>query len=296
MKTFYLIFGILFLSSCNDKYTYVETVKEKSFDGEYSIEKKEEIFSAANDSIAFIEAYKKFCISIEVANKMKEKIGNNLYSTPMNFTLYDKNGNKIENIISDKTLLDIKNSINKISDKDNNRGIYSESESSNINLIDSIQIKELSPNFIFEKDKFDPNGKTWIKHKDNQKYINKNDIGCYFMSINNNVSNFRFFIQYLADDWLFVQKYQFSIDGNAYEFVPNQVERDNGDGKIWEWSDDSINTKNKFALIKALAYSKEAEIKIIGRNYYEIKKITQKQINAIKETYQLYLAMGGIIK
>lgn len=44
MKTFYLIFGILFLSSCNDKYTYVETVKEKSFDGEYSIEKKEEIF------------------------------------------------------------------------------------------------------------------------------------------------------------------------------------------------------------------------------------------------------------
>ena len=40
------------------------------------------------------------------------------------------------------------------------------------------------------------------------------------------VSNFRLRIQYYSDDWLFIRKYQFSIDNKAYEFIPNNVETD----------------------------------------------------------------------
>lgn len=88
-------------------------------------------------------------------------------------------------------------------------------------------------------------------------------------------------------------KVQFSIDGNAYEYIPNNTETDNRDGgMIWEWFDENLSVKDK-NLIEAIANAKNAKMKFIGRQYYDIKTISQQQILDIKRALDLYRAMGG---
>lgn len=159
-------------------------------------------------------------------------------------------------------------------------------------LLDSIKIKELSPLFSLQKDEFDPKGLTWVQPKNRPLYANKNGIYCYFQKNDDGISNFRLRIQYYGEKWLFIEKYQFSIDGKAYEFVPLIVKRDH-DGDVWEWCDEQIKYPDEIKLIKALANAKEAKIKFVGRQYYNIKPISKKQINTIKETLDFYTAMGG---
>ena len=71
-NTLLLILLIFAFSSCNKSYKYVETVKEKSlFSNSYN-EKEEEpkTISSKNDSLAYLEAYQKFCISQKVYKDM----------------------------------------------------------------------------------------------------------------------------------------------------------------------------------------------------------------------------------
>ena len=91
---------------------------------------------------------------------------------------------------------------------------------------------------------------------------------------------------------MFIQKVQFSLDGKAYEYIPSKTETDNGDGEIWEWFDESVNASDK-DLLMALSIAKKAKMKLIGRQYFEVKPITQDQILNIKRTIELYKAMGG---
>lgn len=93
----------------------------------------------------------------------------------------------------------------------------------------------------------------------------------------------------------FFYKCQFSIDGKAYEFIPQKTETDNGDGYIWEWFDEPIMTSEEVSLVKALASAKNAKIKFIGRQYYDIKQIPKSELESIKNTIDLYIAMGGEI-
>jgi hypothetical protein len=120
-----------------------------------------------------------------------------------------------------------------------------------------------------------------------------NGIYCYFQTENNIPSNLRFRVQYHADDWLFISRIQFSIDGKAYDYIPSDVETDSGNGgRIWEWFDESLDSSDK-ELIDALANAKSAKMKLIGKQYHDIKAITTEQINSIKRTLEMYNAMGG---
>ena len=86
---------------------------------------------------------------------------------------------------------------------------------------------------------------------------------------------------------------QFSIDDKAYEFVPMDTETDSGNGgRIWEWFDESMGKSNT-ELLQALANAKSAKMKLIGRQYYDTRTITQTEIKDIKRTLDLYKAMGG---
>ena len=100
-------------------------------------------------------------------------------------------------------------------------------------------------------------------------------------------------MQYYSDEWLFFNRVQFSIDGKAYEYVPLNTETDNGDGGyIWEWFDESITNSDK-DLISALSNAKSAKMKLIGRQYFDIRTISKDQIKNIKRTLDLYKEMGG---
>ena len=163
-----------------------------------------------------------------------------------------------------------------------------------INAADSARIKVLRKGFIIIKDEFDVNDNQWLKPIDGPKYVNKNGVYSYFQTNGGVATNLRFVIQYYSDDWLFIQKYMFSIDGEAFEYIPSEVKTDNGDGgMIWEWFDESAD-ENLKTIMKAIANSKSAKIKMVGRQYFDIKTVTSKQKESIKKTLELYKLLGGV--
>lgn len=151
-------------------------------------------------------------------------------------------------------------------------------------------VAQLSKLASFRKDDFD--GVTWIKPKSRPSY--ENGLYCYFSQQGEQASNFRFFIQYYADDWLFIKSYRFIVDGVTYDYVPNKVDRDNGSGSIWEWSDKHVGVED-MPLIKALAYAKTAKVRFEGSQYYKDRIITAAQLKTIRNMLELYTGMGGVL-
>lgn len=154
-------------------------------------------------------------------------------------------------------------------------------------------IKDLSRYFRFKKDEFSSDGRIWVEPKDRPMYIDVNGIYCYFQTNDGKASNLRLKIQYAADDWLFIQNYKFSIDGMAFDYYPDNIERDNN-STIWEWADNQVTASDQ-SLLTALMMAKDAKIRYIGRQYHKDRVITAKQLKSIKRTVQLYRAMGGSI-
>jgi len=158
--------------------------------------------------------------------------------------------------------------------------------------IDSVKINELKKYFSFDRDEFDAEKLTWVKPLSSPKYTNLNGLYCYFAQIDGKPSNFRFRLQYLAEDWLFIERCEFLVDDKPFSFIPTEVKRDNGDGDIWEWFDEQINLTN-LDLIEALSNAKTAKIKLIGTQYHDIINISPKQLLNINRSYQFYIASGG---
>lgn len=277
--------------SCKKNYKYVEKVEKQGILGGTDQDEKEEAFEAENDTIAYLEAFKKFVISQKVEIEMKKKLGVS-GSKPLSFNVYDEKGNDISYISfpnKEKRETEIKQRILSL----NNYARKPETAEEN-SKIDSAKIKELKGFFREKKDEFSPNSKTWIKPKSSPSYINQNGIFCYFQTENKVPSNLRFSVQYYSDEWLFFQKIQFSIDGNAYEYIPLNTETDSGDGGyIWEWFDENVSASNDVILLNALANAKTAKMKFIGRQYYDVKNITKEQLNGIKRTIDYYKALAG---
>lgn len=301
-----IIFSILFITifaSCEQskKYEYVEIgLKESLFGGTERNEKDAVIIRAKNDSIAYLEAYQKFCISEKVSHDMKEALGSSLLM-PTDFKLIDEQGNDVALLINFDGIDSLKNDVRtRIFDMKNSLKATIEDSKQreledfkNTVQIDSAKIKELDKFFTSEKDEFDPKALVWHKPKSAPKYTNRNGIYCYFQSNNGMPSNLRLRMQYHSDDWLFIKKVQFLIDDKAFEFIPKDTQTDSGNGgRIWEWFDESMGKSNT-ELLDALANAKSAKMKLIGRQYHEIKTITNDQIRDIKRSLDLYKAMGG---
>lgn len=290
---------VLSVASCSpDKtYSYVETVKEPSLFGSYysSKEKDEVIIKAKHDTLAYLEAYQKFVISQKVYNDMKATYGAEHLSIPESFSLTDANGNDISDIffisraLKEKEIEDriygLENNIKKAADD------IRAKEKAEL-IVDSVAVAKLKPFFQIKKDEFDPKAPVWYVPKNAPQYVDMNGIYCYFQTINDIPANFRLRIQYYANDWLFIKKVQFSIDGQPYEHIPYNTEHDNGSGYIWEWCDTQVKDSD-IDIVRALANAKEAKMKLIGSQYHKIKTITPQQILDIKRSVELYEALGG---
>lgn len=294
---------ISLLTSCDSKksYKYVEVVNEEGLlGGTTTKEKDPKTIKAATDSAAYLEAYQSFCISLKVNRDMKQSLGT-VYSTPKDFKLYNDKGTDITNSIffadKDKREKEIEdrifsmgNTIQESVDRNKKEKVESFKQTASV---DSSKIKDLEKYFRKRKDEFSNNNKTWYEPKNAPQYTNRNGIYCYFQTEDGMPSNLRFRLQYYADEWLFFKKVQFSIDGKAYDYIPLNTETDSGNGGyIWEWFDEAISESDK-ELINALANAKSAKMKLIGRQYFDVKTISQDQINSFKRTLEMYQALGG---
>ncbi|WP_146239124.1 hypothetical protein [Putridiphycobacter roseus] len=282
-------------SSCKQSksYDYIEISSYKSTPGGIEKETKDtfKIFSKY-DSVAYLAAYQKFCISEKVSQDLKEASGESIGGTPISFELINDEGINIAIFMKFDKIDSLKNEIRAtvFNRKNTYLGSFDKINSANI---DSAKVKKLKKYFNSNKDEFSPDGLVWHKPKSAPKYTNRNSLYCYFQSSNGKPSNLRLRMQYHSDDWLFFRKVQFSIDGKAFEFIPMNTETDSGNGgRIWEWFDESMGKSNA-ELLDALANAKSAKMKLIGRQYSDVKTITSSQIRDIKRSLDLFKAMGG---
>lgn len=164
-----------------------------------------------------------------------------------------------------------------------------------IREIDSLSLKKLMPFFKVKTDEFDPNKISSYKPKEAPDLPKGNAIYCYFEKKDDTVSNLRVRMQVENVEWLFFKRCQFLIDGVVYEYSPTVVEFNSGSpGWVCEWFDNSVNHAN-VAIVRALSKAKAAKVKIIGRHYDKVLKISNEQLKSINNTLSLYTAMGGEI-
>lgn len=191
---------LFFLTSCDKSYKYVEKVSEESIFGGTDIKEKDEtIIKAKNDSTAYLEAFKKFCISVKVNKDMAQSMGIT-YSTPLSFKLLNDKGEDITNTTFFASKAQREKEIeeqifsmrNTIQDAVDNNQKEKEEEFKQTAKIDSAKIKELKPFFKIKKDEFSTTGKTWYKPKSAPNYTNQNGLYCYFQTENDVPSNLRF--------------------------------------------------------------------------------------------------------
>lgn len=294
---------ILLFTSCVKSYKYVEKVSRvKLLGGIEIVENEAKTIKAKDDSTAYVDAFRQFCLSVKIHKEMVEsKAFGDYCTTPISFRLLNENEEDISNsiIFANKFQLEkeiesqvfsTKNSVQESLNNINKENIEKFKKTSKIDLA---KVKALKKYFTTEKDEFSKSNLTWYKPKSAPKYTNQNGLYCYFQTENDMPSNLRFRLQYYSDEWLFFSKVQFSIDGKAYEYIPLSTETDNGDGGyIWEWSDENITDTDK-ELINALSNAKSAKMKLIGRQYYDTRTISKDQIKNIKRTLDLYKEMGG---
>lgn len=158
-------------------------------------------------------------------------------------------------------------------------------------------IARVSKSFNENKDEFSTT--TWVEPKSAPKYRNRNGVYCYFATENGMATSvFRFVYQYYSDDWLFIKNMIFNIDDEIITITP-EMDTDCGNGgKIWEWCDELVtkNSSNGVTedFIKKIANANSVKVKMNGRQYYDTRTFTKEQIQAIKDTYDYFIAKGGI--
>lgn len=277
----FLLIVLVLFSSCDKKYKYVEIIQIQDEKGNISVRESENVISATSDTSAYLSAFWRFCVDQKTCADMVKDGTMDMKQkySPVAFKLYNPSGEDISDI--------------EFYSKQDIENRYIDEFLSPKSNVDSVKIQELLPYFSVKKDEFDPQGRIWYKPQSAPQYTNQNGIYFYFAVKDGKPLSLRFRVQYYAEDWLFFNKLQFSIDDKAYEYIPSNTETDSGNGgKIWEWFDESLTNMDK-DLVYALVDANSAKMKFIGRQYYNIKSITKKQIDDMKRTLDLYRAMGG---
>lgn len=150
--------------------------------------------------------------------------------------------------------------------------------------VDSATFKKLYRNTRKKHDKF--SGSTFIFDKTSPQYVNYNGLYAY-IGDEHDQATLRFSVQYAAQEWLFIERMIFNADGNNFNYSPT-FKRDNGEGGIWEWSDEEIDDGNDLDMLVKIALAKTAQVKYEGDKYYKVVNITHAQQTALKKQLQIF--------
>lgn len=126
---------------------------------------------------------------------------------------------------------------------------------------------------------------TNVSDKTSPQYVNMNGIYAY-ISRETYENDLRFCMQYYADDWLFISDVTIDADGKV-DTYKEEFKRDNGGGKIWEWTDFSVYS-SWLETLANMATAKRADIKYDGDKYYKVVTVSKSQKAALKHVLQIY--------
>tara|TARA_R110002072_G_scaffold75624_5_gene177879 strand:- start:2686 stop:3522 length:837 start_codon:yes stop_codon:yes gene_type:complete len=135
---------------------------------------------------------------------------------------------------------------------------------------------------------------TWYYDKSTPRYTNYNSIHLYFGKGKYGPPWLRFRIQYAADNWLFIETFVIKTDNQSYTIASSygEVERDNGNGGIWEWYDVPMSNK-LYLMINDIVSSKSVKIRHNGQQYYKDRTITLREKQGLQNILDAYEALGG---
>lgn len=134
---------------------------------------------------------------------------------------------------------------------------------------------------------------TFYADKSTTQYNNRNSFHLY---IGQKVAQvwLRLRIQYTADDWLFIESFAIKADDRTYNVAPDyfDVERDNGNGAIWEWYDYAVE-RSDVKMVQAVIASKKTILRYNGQQYYSDREITAAEKQALQNVLDAFVALGG---
>lgn len=137
-------------------------------------------------------------------------------------------------------------------------------------------------------DKFE--GITWFHDKSVNEASADSKVYIYFGRSGGNLVGPRFVVRYGGDEWLFVRRYKFKIDGSTIDFEPAGVKRDNSGGSVWEWSDDFVDN-DIWPTVEKIADGKDVAIRFQGQQYYHDRVISAGEKTAVRRTLDAYFAL-----
>jgi hypothetical protein len=144
-------------------------------------------------------------------------------------------------------------------------------------------------------------GRTFYEDKRGKKYHVDLDnildpdtkVNLYFSipDNDNRAEALHFEVGYKDDDWLFVRKVTFLIDGKKYT-IEGDFKRDHAYGDVYEWYSTPVNS-HIHNVIKALMNGDDIKVRYTGKQYYDDGIINEEQQQALKNIYNLYFEKGG---
>lgn len=93
-------------------YVYIEIDKQQNpFGGSKKVEAEADTITAMNDSLAYIEAFKKYCISLKVYETMLKKGVGTYIDIPLDFKLYNDKGDPVVDVVGAEKLEKVLNDV-----------------------------------------------------------------------------------------------------------------------------------------------------------------------------------------
>lgn len=155
--------------------------------------------------------------------------------------------------------------------------------------LDSVRTA-LLPRFKLESDEFD--GTNFYVPKGVPRGA-ENNMHLYVAQTKSNDLVLRLKIMYAADNWLFAKQVDLKAGDQVFSIDTPTWKRDNGSGRIWEWIDRPVKTGDLAALTAAMR--EPTTIRVTGKQYYDDRKLRDKERAELQAAFDLFEALGGDI-
>jgi hypothetical protein len=119
---------------------------------------------------------------------------------------------------------------------------------------------------------------------------NSSDLQLYLVQDSKGALTPRLRIQYVDDNWLFINQFVIKCDNTTFTVTPNaanRVERDNGRGIIWEWYDVPLRQTEQEIVDAILSAKVKVILRHEGRQYQKDREIDRTEIERLRSVLEV---------
>jgi hypothetical protein len=134
-------------------------------------------------------------------------------------------------------------------------------------------------------------GRVFYEHPNEPPYANSRTYLTVYAVQSSDFVNLRMRLNYTDDDWLFVSRAVFNIDGRMVTFPGGNWERDNNHD-IWEWIDVPVSGDVR-TILEQIAASKKTIVRFQGQQYYDDEVIRDSDKQIIRDMFLVEEILKG---